>query len=284
MSLELENMQHYLTCEDHLLSGEKFDLLYQSEYDLLVTSPKPDHNKLPEYYKSNAYISHTDSSKTWFDKAYQWAKQLMLKKKCALLEKYHKEKGTILDLGSGTGDFLKAANNDHWKIYGVEPNEKARTIAAEKNIFLEPESTNFNDSQFDVITMWHVLEHVPDLENQLQELDRLLKKDGTLFIAVPNFKSYDAKHYQEFWAAYDVPRHLWHFSKKSISTLFAKHQFELIATLPLKFDSYYVSLLSEKNKTGSIHYFRALLTGLRSNLKARSSKEYSSHIYVLKRR
>src|SRR5699024_4600730 len=136
---------------------------------------------------------------------------------------------------------------------------------------------------FDVISMWHVLEHVPDLEKQLNELDRLLKKNGVLFIAVPNFKSYDAEHYQEFWAAYDVPRHLWHFSKTSISKIFDEFGFEIVATHPLKFDSYYVSLLSEKHKTGKSNFVKAFWTGFRSNSKAKRTNQYSSMIYVLKR-
>jgi len=138
------------------------------------------------------------------------------------------------------------------------------------------------DHSFDVITMWHVLEHVPDLDAQLHSLKRLLKPEGTVIIAVPNFKSYDAHHYQSFWAAYDVPIHLWHFSKIAIEKLFAQQAMQLVKVLPMKFDSYYVSLLSEKYKTGKMNYVKALWIGWRSNVRAKQTKEYSSHIYVLK--
>ena len=129
--------------------------------------------------------------------------------------------------------------------------------------------------------MWHVLEHVPDVQKQITELKRLLKPNGTIIIAVPNFNSYDAKHYGVFWAAFDVPRHLTHFSKTAIKMLFQKERIDLINVLPMKFDSFYVSLLSEKYKTGKMNYLIAFLTGLLSNAKANKTKEYSSHIYVL---
>ncbi|MCY1240886.1 Methyltransferase domain protein [compost metagenome] len=130
--------------------------------------------------------------------------------------------------------------------------------------------------------MWHVLEHVPNLEDQIKELKRLLKPNGSIIIAVPNFKSYDANHYKEFWAAYDVPRHLWHFSKTAIHKLFQKENIELVKILPMKFDSFYVSLLSEKYKTGKMNFVKAFFVGLKSNWKAKRNFEYSSHIYVLK--
>ena len=130
--------------------------------------------------------------------------------------------------------------------------------------------------------MWHVLEHVPNVENQIAQLKRLLKPHGTIFIAVPNFKSYDANYYGNFWAAYDVPRHLWHFSKTAIQKLFAKQNLKLIKILPMILDSFYVSLLSEKYKTGKMNFVKAFYIGLLSNIKAKQNLEYSSHIYVIK--
>lgn len=283
MNFNFTTLRPLLTCKDHMVSGENFDLLHNSEYDLLVTSPKPTAEKLSEYYKSDDYISHTDSKKTLFDKVYQLVKSIMLKKKIGLLENYFPQKGRVLDIGAGTGDFLKAAKNSGWETHGAEPNKKARELARQKEIILNEHTESFPDSNFDAITMWHVLEHVPDLEKQLQEIDRLLKKDGTIFVAVPNFKSFDAEHYQEFWAAYDVPRHLWHFSKTSISKLFKKVNFELEEIVPLKFDAYYVSLLSEKHKTGKSNFAKAFWIGFRSNQKAKRTNAYSSLIYVLKR-
>jgi len=147
---------------------------------------------------------------------------------------------------------------------------------------LKSETSEFANKQFDIITLWHVLEHVSDLDAQIKELKRLLKPKGYLIIAVPNYKSYDADHYKTFWAAYDVPRHLWHFSKNAIQSIFGKFNFILEKTLPMKFDSFYVSLLSEKYKTGKMNYLKAFRIGLRSNIKAKRTGEYSSLIYVLR--
>jgi 2-polyprenyl-3-methyl-5-hydroxy-6-metoxy-1,4-benzoquinol methylase len=164
----------------------------------------------------------------------------------------------------------------------VEPSDKAKQIAINKGVSFVESIAKLEDHSFDVITMWHVLEHVPDLNHQIKELKRLLKPSGSLIIAVPNFKSFDAQHYGKFWAAYDVPIHFWHFSKTAIQKLFQKEQMELVKVLPMKFDSFYVSLLSEKYKTGRMNYVKAFFIGLWSNIKAQSDLEYSSHIYVFK--
>jgi 2-polyprenyl-3-methyl-5-hydroxy-6-metoxy-1,4-benzoquinol methylase len=189
-----------------------------------------------------------------------------------------------LDIGAGTGDFLFRAKSKGWNVKGTEPNIKARELASKKGVKLIEDSSGFSSASFDVITLWHVLEHVPHLEEQIKELKRLLKKDGLLVIAVPNFKSYDAKKYKNFWAAYDVPRHLWHFSRSSIQNIFDPYGFKIEKTRGLKFDAFYVSLLSEKYKSGSSFSISALWTGLLSNLKAKSTKEYSSIAYFLRKR
>ena len=168
------------------------------------------------------------------------------------------DKGTLLDIGAGTGDFLFFAKKNNWNVTGIEPNLKAKNNAIQKGVSFADNLALLESHSFDVITMWHVLEHVPNLEEYISELKRLVKPTGTIIIAVPNFKSFDANYYQEFWAAYDVPRHLWHFSKTAIKNLFAKQQLDLIEVLPMKFDSYYVSLLSEKYKNGKMNFLKAL--------------------------
>jgi len=280
--MDVLNKKHFLTVKDHSVSKEIFELYHDETLDMLITSPQPDLENLGKYYESEDYISHTDNKRSLFEKAYHVVKNIALKNKLNLINKQQTQKGKILDIGAGTGDFLLTAKNDGWETVGVEPSDRAKEIAKKKGISFVEHISELENHSFDVITMWHVLEHVPDLNLQIQELKRLLKPTGTLIIAVPNFKSYDAKYYNEFWAAYDVPIHFWHFSKKAIKSLFENVDIKLEKVLPMKFDSFYVSLLSEKYKTGKMNFVRAFFIGLKSNLKASSTKEYSSHIYVLK--
>lgn len=277
-----KNLTNFLTVKDNSVSKETFELLYDENLDMLITSPQPDENTLGRYYESEDYISHTDAKRSLFEKAYHFIKNIALKNKLSLINDLQKSKGNLLDIGAGTGDFLLVAKQNGWNAIGIEPSEKAKAIAQQKGVELKSNLSEFQDHSFDLITMWHVLEHVPNLENQIKELQRLLKPNGSIVIAVPNFKSFDADYYKEFWAAYDVPRHLWHFSKTAIQKLFLAENLELQKVLPMKFDSFYVSLLSEKYKTGKMNYIKAFFIGLRSNIKAKKSLEYSSHIYVLK--
>lgn len=284
MSLFKFSNEPVMHCMDHTVSGHTFELKKDHHFQLLGTFPKPDNDKLPEYYKSENYISHTDSRKTIVDKSYQKVKSFMLGKKLSWIDEHKKLKGKILDIGAGTGDFLLEAKCRGWEVFGQEPNPAARELASLKGIALEKVSSKFPENSFDVITLWHVLEHVPNPESQITELNRLLKKDGILVIAVPNFKSYDARFYKKYWAAYDVPRHLFHFSRTSIEKLFSQFSFQLIREKGLWFDSFYVSLLSEKYKTGRVNFLKAFFIGLISNYKATTTGEFSSITYFLQKR
>lgn len=272
----------YLTVKDYSVSGEEFQLLLDEQLQLLKTYPQPDPENLGTYYESDDYISHTDGKRSLFEKLYHTVKQKALRDKISLIHQFHSKKGKILDIGAGTGDFLVIAAKNGWKTTGLEPSVKAKAIAQSKGVNFVKALSEIEDNSADVVTMWHVLEHVPDIEAHISELKRIVKPDGIIIIAVPNFKSYDAQYYGRYWAAYDVPRHLWHFSKTAIKMLFEKQQMELIKIKPMKFDSFYVSLLSEKYKNGKMSFVKGFLTGLRSNLKAAQNFEYSSHIYILK--
>ncbi len=276
----------YLRVKDHSVSGEKFDLIFDKSLDLLATTPQPSEKELPKYYESEDYISHTDGKRNWFENLYQIIKSIALKRKLKLINNYTNDTGVLLDVGCGTGDFLNIAKRNGWEVSGVEPNAQARSIANSKtaNLVFDIEHLlEFDAHQFDVITLWHVLEHLPKLNDHFKIFNRLLKPNGVLVIAVPNYKSFDANHYKSFWAAFDVPRHLWHFSQTSIKKLATINRFNVVRTKPMIFDAYYVSLLSEKYKTGSMNPLKAIWVGWRSNLSALRSKEYSSLIYVLKK-
>lgn len=280
MNFSTQNV--YIKVQDHSVSKENFELLLDSDLELLKTHPQPALDSLGKYYESEDYISHTDAKRSLFEKVYHLVKSYSLLKKVALLNSLHKQRGSLLDIGAGTGDFLVTAKASGWQTIGIEPNENAKKLAISKGISFENNIESVENQQFDVITMWHVLEHVPDVEHQIKELKRLLKPNGTIIIAVPNYKSFDAQHYGEYWAAYDVPRHLWHFSKTSIEKLVSRENLKLVKILPMIFDSFYVSLLSEKYKNGKMNFINAFWVGLKSNIKAINSKESSSHIYVIK--
>lgn len=278
----LENHNTNLSVKDYLVSGETFRLVYDQNLDLLKTIPQPIEEELSRYYESQEYISHTDTKRGLLSLLYQMVKKWSLQKKVELILRQNNGSGSLLDIGAGTGDFLITAKNKGWEVYGMEPNKNASRLASEKGITLESNLDKFIGKQFDVVTLWHVLEHIPKLDETIVTLSKLVKTNGVLIIAVPNYKSFDAQYYKEFWAAYDVPRHLWHFSKKSIEKLFSK-DFILEETKPMIFDSFYVSLLSEKYKTESKFSVKAIWIGLKSNLKAGKTKEYSSHIYCFKK-
>lgn len=272
----------YLTAKDFSVSNESFDLYRNEEYDMLITLPKPSLDNLPSYYESEDYISHSDKKSGLLSIIYQLVRNYTLKNKLKIIEQFQPTKGSLLDIGAGTGHFLDLALKNNWKVTGIEPNDGAKKIASSKGISFVDKIQDLEKHSFDVITMWHVLEHVYSLDEQINQLKRILKTDGTLIIAVPNFHSYDAKYYKNYWAALDVPRHLWHFSKKSIKILFKQKNMNVVQMLPMKWDAFYVSLLSEKYKKGYINFINAIYVGLRSNYKAKRNFEYSSIIYVIK--
>ena len=269
-----------MSCKDYTVSQESYELLLNKDLDMMVTQPVP--SDLENYYKSEDYISHTNASKSFIDKIYQKVRKRTLQNKLKLINSFNLSDKKLLDIGSGTGDFLATCKADNWKVFGVEPSEEARQISEEKNVKAFSDISEMKENNFDVISLWHVLEHVENLLEYIEILKSKLKTNGVLIIAVPNYKSYDAKHYKEFWAAFDVPRHLWHFSQTSIKKLFGNVFMKVEKTIPMKYDSYYVSMLSEKYKTGKTNYFKAFYTGFLSNLKAKSTSEYSSLIYVIK--
>lgn len=281
INFSLPSNEPYLVTRDYAHSNEVFELLFDKERDLLVTQPQP--NKLAPYYDSGTYVSHTDGKKGMINWLYQIVKRYTLRRKLGLISHYLDPNASVLDFGAGTGDFVLAARNRGWQATGVEPNTIAREKANEKGIALNEALEQCNGKKYNMITLWHVLEHLPGLKEQIRDILLHLEEEGTLILALPNFKSWDARYYKSYWAAYDVPRHLWHFSRNSISIIFEDFGFRVIKTKPLIFDAFYIALLSEKYKHGWSNPFRSFLVGLYSNLAARRSGEYSSIIYVLQR-
>ncbi len=284
-----ENFEQHLSCKDYTVSKENFDLLRCKNCGFVFTSPRPPDEELGKYYKSEEYVSHSNTTKGLINKLYHFIKNYTLLKKVQLIYRVNGKAGKILDYGSGTASFLNACKGAKWTIYGFEPDDEARKHALEDyQIELFSDLTEINNKlakeDVDVISLWHVLEHVSDVRAVLKLFNEKLKKNGALVIAVPNMDSYDALYYKTHWAAYDVPRHLHHFTPKTIESLLRSEGYRLEETLPMLFDSFYVSMLSEKYKTGTINYVKSFFVGLYSNFKAiKSGKKYSSQIYIFRK-
>ena len=279
-----QSFKDYLVCKDYTTSGEQFQLKQCNFCDFVLTDPKPDELSIEKYYQSDNYISHTGGKKNLFDSVYLIARKIALGNKRRAIEKHSSGK-TILDFGCGTGEFLREMKNHYWQVAGVEPSQLANgkaSIATDTKIHRS--ISEIDETGIDVITLWHVLEHLHDLNGSLKKFHSLLSESGTIFVAVPNFESYDANHYKTFWAAYDVPRHLWHFSKENMKRVLANNGFKIVDVLPMKMDAFYVSILSEgyQNPTQAkiLGLFKATLRGMLSNMKAKKKMNYSSLIYI----
>ncbi len=275
-----------LSVKDHTVSQEVFDIVECTSCRLRFTQDIPSVEAIGPYYKSEQYISHTNTSKGFINRLYQLVRKKTIRSKVRLVQQQTGcSKGTLLDIGSGIGTFAKAMTDAGWQATALEPDGDARKTAADLyNLELRDSPALFQlpVSSFDAITMWHVLEHVHDLNNYVARLRLLLKDSGKLFIAVPNYTSRDAGFYKEHWAAYDVPRHLYHFSPASMRRLMEKHGLKIGAYKAMWYDSFYISLLSSKYKNGQTRLIGAGLQGLLSNLAAiGSAKKCSSVIYII---
>jgi 2-polyprenyl-3-methyl-5-hydroxy-6-metoxy-1,4-benzoquinol methylase len=283
-----EKLSFALKTIDYTVSNEEFSI-YQCEHcSVRFTGNIPSLSQIGKYYESEQYISHTNSTKGLFNKLYQLVRNYSLVSKRELVCKYsNSNSGIILDYGCGTGSFLNEMKSNGWGIKGVEPDAGAAQKATLLNgIKIDDSSSlsSFIPESVDVITLWHVLEHVHDLHPTLTTLKSILKANGVMFVAVPNYQSFDAAHYKQFWAAYDVPRHLYHFSKKSMDNLMEANVLQIVKVLPMWFDSFYVSLLSEKYKKNPIGPILAVIVGLLSNIIAFFKGNSSSLIYVIKQK
>lgn len=282
---ETEDFQKHLELNDYFLSQEAFIIQKCVNCSLLFTNPRPAKERIGSYYLSENYISHSNSKKGFFASLYQFARKVNLASKYAIIKK-HIKTGNALDIGSGTGHFLNYLNKKRWNIQGIEPNKDAADFARENfklEINNESKLGEFENGFFDLVTMWHVLEHVHDLNERLAQIHRILNTKGLLIIALPNHESYDSKYYVKYWAGYDVPRHLYHFSKDDVFRLAEKHNFRVENIVPMKLDSFYVSFLSEKYKRANGCLIRTFFIALLSNLKNTSKNPNSSSLIYLLR-
>jgi 2-polyprenyl-3-methyl-5-hydroxy-6-metoxy-1,4-benzoquinol methylase len=274
-----------LSAKDHTVSHETFIIWQCQECTLRFTQDVPDETSIGAYYKSEDYISHSNTSKGLLNQVYQRVRKITLAQKASLITGATKPIGKLLDIGAGTGAFVNEMKGRQWDVTGIEPDEDARKQARDlyRLELIEPHILKeLPVGSFDAITLWHVLEHVHALHDYVETLKQLLSDKGRIFIAVPNYNSVDASLYGNFWAAYDVPRHLYHFTPKSIEVLMAAHGLSVIQKKPMWFDSFYISLLSTKYRYGTTRWFSALMAGIRSNSKTLvDTNSCSSVIYII---
>ncbi|MEI9945244.1 MAG: class I SAM-dependent methyltransferase [Chitinophagaceae bacterium] len=296
----MNNLIHYTNCpvcnstdiknifrvKDYTVSGELFQIAECDACSLRFTQDVPGEAFIAPYYKSEDYISHTNTAKGFINRLYHSVRRKTLKKKRKLVQRATKlETGDVLDVGSGIGSFVNEMKEHGWLVTGLEPDSDARKIAKETyklDLADIKQLYQLEANSFDAITLWHVLEHVHELQACITQLKNLLKEKGKIFIAVPNYTATDAKMYKEYWAAYDVPRHLYHFSPRSMQVLMEKHGMTITKYQPMWYDSFYISMLSSKYKNSKTNLVAAFWNGLRSNITAMSnSKKCSSVIYII---
>jgi 2-polyprenyl-3-methyl-5-hydroxy-6-metoxy-1,4-benzoquinol methylase len=278
-----------MTCTDFYASGEQFELCACEQCGFMFTQGAPAEAEMGRYYASPDYISHTDTRQGAMNFIYHIVRSYMLGRKARLVAREaHRKTGRLLDIGTGTGYFAYAMARRGWQVKAVEKSEQARAFAREHfELAVKPETAlaGFAPESFDVITLWHVMEHLEDLNGTWERIGKMLDKKGRLIVAVPNGSSYDAQRYGAYWAAYDVPRHLWHFTPDTIHQLAAQHGFVMTARHPMPFDAFYVSMLSEKHRGSSLSFAKGLYAGTLAWFSALRQKERSSSmIYVFRKK
>ena len=283
------HLKRVMTCTDFYASGEQFELCSCEDCGFTFTQGVPVEAEIGKYYETPDYISHSDTKKGAMNAIYHQVRKYMLGKKARLVAKEsHRKRGRLLDIGTGTGYFAATMEQRGWKVEAIEKNAQARVFAKEHfglEVKGEEALQEFEPGSFDVITLWHVMEHLEHLDETWECLRGLLSDRGVLIVAVPNCSSYDAGKYGEYWAAYDVPRHLWHFTPVTIQQLASKHGFIMAARHPMPFDAFYVSMLSEKHRGSSFPFVKGMCTGVVAWLSALGKKERSSSmIYVFRKK
>jgi 2-polyprenyl-3-methyl-5-hydroxy-6-metoxy-1,4-benzoquinol methylase len=280
------DLQIKIQTQDFSVTGELFNIVECDHCELLITSPRPANQDLNRYYQSEHYVSHTSKATNLTNRLYLLVRSFTLKNKLSLVNK-NCIRGALLDYGCGTGDFLNILSEDDWTVFGIEPSLQAREIALSNNPNIFESIEDLPNEKFNAITLWHVLEHVSEPNFLLKQLQERLYNNGRIFIAVPNFNSHDAKHYEKHWAGLDVPRHLWHFSTKAMENLLQNNGLKIASIKPMYFDAPYVSMLSEKykanNKANLTTFIKGASNGVWSNIKAFFSNQYSSLIYIVKK-
>ncbi|WP_416867719.1 MAG: class I SAM-dependent methyltransferase [Imperialibacter sp.] len=279
------DLRNNLICKDYLVSQQSFAISICSSCGLLITNPRPSKETISQFYDSNSYLSH-NSDGSLMSTLYSIAQRYTLWYKLRLVKRLAKPGSRLMDYGCGVGQFMQYMQSNKYEVTGIEPSDIGLSKARSKELLVYQtlSEAKESESKFDVITLWHVLEHVHDLNTTIKQLKKLLNKDGYLVIAVPNTKSWDAQHYKENWAAYDVPRHLFHFDDENIKMLLKSNRLSFVQKAPLYLDSFYISLLSEIHLNNSNKILKSIINGCKSNIYGSRTSQYSSMIYIFQKK
>lgn len=281
-------LQHQFSCKDQFATGENFEICKCLDCSFVFTQNIPNEKEIGRYYESPTYISHSDTNKGFVNRCYHLVREIMLRRKASLVNSLVDDSKTnLLDYGAGTGYFARAMQRLDWDVTAIEKSEQARQYSKDQFGFeMLPVEALYDceDGCFDVVTMWHVMEHIQNINEFWDELYRILDDNGIAVIALPNSSSYDAQTYREYWAAYDVPRHLWHFTPSTVMKFGRKHGFILERQYTMPFDGFYISMLSERYKGSKLSVLKGAWNGLLGWLASWSKKSASSSIiYVFRK-
>jgi 2-polyprenyl-3-methyl-5-hydroxy-6-metoxy-1,4-benzoquinol methylase len=275
-----------LTVPDRFNPKEKFQLVKCNGCGFVFLSPRPDEESIGAYYQSEAYQPHQEKASSFNEKIYRWVRNRNVRYKRRIIERIV-EKGNLLDYGCGTGEFLLEMQQAGWQTIGYEPAEKAAKIAREYGLQMIQNLSEIK-SKLNVITMWHVLEHVHQANELLEKIHQVLDPEGMLIIAVPNRLSFEAQMYRSNWVAWDAPRHLYHFTPADMARLLDKHSFQIVDHKMLYFDPWYNALLSASLETSGkngpikiVALFKALLFGKLSMFFGMLDKKRASSVIYL---
>ncbi len=278
-----EKMSLVFPVKDYMITKEEFNVVSCDQCGFKFTNPIPVESEIGKYYESDVYVSHSNTKKGLKNFIYHLVRNFTLQRKIDLVSRYANGK-KLLDIGSGAGYFLNKAKETGFQTLGLEPSEEVRE-GSMKEFGLDvkdiSELHHLKNKSIDAITMWHVLEHVYELNRDAKQMLDVLKDDGVLIVAVPNPDSWDAKFYGDHWGGWDVPRHLYHFREIDIRNLFSKFDAEVVEVKPMQFDPVYVSMLSEQYKGRSV--LHAIWFGMLSYFN-KNTHGCTSQIYVIKKK
>jgi 2-polyprenyl-3-methyl-5-hydroxy-6-metoxy-1,4-benzoquinol methylase len=273
------------SCPDHLVTGEEFPLHQCNDCQFLYSGRLPSEADAQKYYDSPSYTPHATDRKNLMMRTIGFCRTFIRQPiKRTWVRKWSKKRmGTLIDIGSGTGEFAVFMQKSGWAVTCIEPNQDARNFCASQGltVFDTDRVPTLPDHSFNVVTLWHVLEHVYDIHGTMQTIRRLLQPDGTAFIALPNYSSKEASWYGRMWTGYEMPRHPSHFSPATFAHLASMYDMEIVALRPFVLDAFYLSILSEQHRKG--WFISALFHGLASAIVGLlQPKLASSVLYVIR--